>query len=122
MLTIPGPSSKQIGLREGNEGDEGALDPLLPRDGSAYQQAIGAVDSDTAGERVVDGEILDIRGRVVASLFIHVACQVEVNWVLTNQLLAHVLQLHALQVCGLESQCKLGEQSPESERVHGVAP
>lgn len=70
----------------------------------------------------MDGEILDIRGRVVAPLFIHVSCQVEVDWVLTNQLLAHVLQLHALQVCGLESQCKLREQSPESEGVHGVAP
>lgn len=119
---IPGPSSKQIGIREGNERNEGALDPLLPWEGSAYQQAIGAVDSDTAGECVMDGEILDIRGRVVAPLFIHVACQVEVDWVLTNQLLAHVLQLHSLQVCGLESQCKLGEQSPESEGDHGVVP
>lgn len=96
----------------------GALDPLFAREGSAYQQAIGAVDGDAAREGVVDGEALDVCGRVVASPFIHIAHQVEVNRVLTHQLLAHVLQLHALHVCGLEPQCKLGEEIHESEGIH----
>lgn len=62
----------------------------------------------------MDGEVLDVRGRVVAAPLIHVPCQVEVDRVLTHQLLSHVLQLHALQMCGREPQCKLQEESRES--------
>lgn len=84
------------------------------RDG-AYQQAVGAVHRDAARERVVDGELADVRGRVVASLLVHVARQVEVDGVLPHQLLPHVPQLHALQVRGLKAQCKLQEGRRGSE-------
>lgn len=89
--------------------------------GIAYQQAVGAVDGDAAGERVVDGQAPDVRGWVVASLLIHISRQVEVDWVLTHQLLPHVLQLHALQVCRLEPQRKLGEES-RGQQVCAVLP
>ena len=95
---------------------------LLPREGGAYQQAVGAMDSDTARERVVDGQVPDVRGRVVASPLVHVACQVEVDRVLAHQLLAHVLQLDALQVGRLEPQRELGEESRESGGVREALP
>ena len=72
------------------------------------------MDGDTAREGVVDGQVPDVCGRVVAALFIHITGQVEVNRVLAHQLLPHVLQLHALQMCRLKAQCKLGKQRQES--------
>lgn len=72
-----------------------------------YQQTIGAMDSDAAGECVMNGEVPDVGRGVIASLFIQISSQVEVNWVLAHQLLAHVLQLHALQVGCFKPQCKL---------------
>lgn len=86
-----------------------------------YQQTIGAVDSDAAGECVVDGEVPDVRRWVIASLFIQISSQVEVNWVLAHQLLPHVLQLHTLQVGCFKPQCKL-QQENESQKSPKAAP
>lgn len=77
------------------------------REGGAYQQAIGAVHGDTARKRVVDGELPDVGGWIVASLGVHITCQVEVDGVLPHQLLPHVLQLNAFQVRRLKAQCEL---------------
>lgn len=85
----------------------------LPAD--TYQQTIGAMDSDAAGECVVNGEVPDVRRWVIAPLFIQISSQVEVNWVLAHQLLPHVLQLHTLQVGCFKPQCKLQQES-ESQR------
>lgn len=71
---------------------------------------------DAARERVVDGELPDVGGRVVASPSVHVARQVEVNGVLPHQLLPHVLQLYALQVGRLKAQRELEEGSRGLER------
>lgn len=74
---------------------KGLWDPLLPREGSAYQQAIGTVDSDTAGERWwMERSLHTASGR--ASLFIHARLPGGGSELGTDQqLLAHVLQLHA---------------------------
>lgn len=74
------------------------------------------MDSDAAGECVVDGEVPDVRRRVVASLFIQIPGQVEVNWILAHQLLPHVLQLHALHVGCFKPQCKLQQEKESQER------
>lgn len=62
---------------------------------------------DTTREGVVDGHIFHISRWLVASLLIHVLSHVEVNWVVSQQLLAHMLQLHAFHVDRFESKSKL---------------
>lgn len=65
-----------------------------PSQSLTHQQAVGGVDGDAAGERVMDGE----RVQVGAAL-IHVAAHVEVDRVVVPLcLLSHVLQLHLRQV------------------------
>lgn len=50
------------------------------------------MDGDTAGEGVVDGDILHVRWRIVASFFIHISSHMEMNWVMSHCLLSHVFQ------------------------------
>lgn len=50
------------------------------------------MDSDAAGEGVVDGDILHVRWRVVASFLVHVSSHMEVNGIVPHCLLAHVFQ------------------------------
>lgn len=86
-----------------------------------YQQTVGAMDSDAAGECVMNGKVPDVGRGVIASLFIQISSQVEVNWVLAHQLLPHVLQLHALQVGCFKPQCKLQQES-ESQKSPKAVP
>lgn len=99
---------------------EGTWGPLLPQGEGTYQQAVGAMDGDAAREGVVDGEVPDVRGWVVAALLVHIPSQVEVDGVLAHQLLPHVLQLHALQMRRREPQRELGEESQQSEEPRRV--
>lgn len=99
--------------------------PSPREEAGTYQQAVGAVDGHAAGEGVVDGEVPDGGGRVVASPAVQVPRQVEMDRVLAHQLLPHVLQLHALQVRRREPQCELraraGRASEAAEtRTHTV--
>ena len=52
------------------------------------------MDGQAAGERVVDGQIADGGRGVVASPLIHVSVHMEMDWIVSHRLLAHVLQLH----------------------------
>lgn len=79
------------------------------------------MDSDAAGECVMNGEVPDVRRWVIASLFIQISSQVKVNWVLAHQLLPHVLQLHTLQVGCFKPQCKLQQESESQRRPKAAA-
>jgi len=70
--------------------------------GVSYQQTIGSVDCDTAGEGVVDGDILHICRRVVASFLVHISSHVEVNWVMPHCLLAHIFQFETFKMGSLK--------------------
>lgn len=63
-----------------------------------HQQAVGTMYGDTAGETVMDGQVLDIGGRVIASSLVHISVHVEVYRVVTQRLLSHVHELHPLDV------------------------
>lgn len=54
---------------------------------SAYQQPIGPVHGHTSREAVMNGQVLQVSWRVVASLVIHVPSQVKVYWVAPKDLL-----------------------------------
>lgn len=58
------------------------------------QQSIGAVDGYTARKGVVDGQTVDRGGGIIASSLIHISVHVEVDWIVSQCLLPHVLQLH----------------------------
>lgn len=109
---MPAPPALRAGPQgaAGGAAGEGPPGPFFPEEG-AHQQSVGAVHGDAAREGVVDGQLADVGGRVVAALLVQVPRQVEVNRVLAHQLLPHVPQLHALQVCRLETQCKLGRET-----------
>lgn len=52
------------------------------------------MDGDATGEGVVDGHITDRGWWAVPSSLIHISIHVEMNWVVTHCLLAHVQELH----------------------------
>lgn len=56
------------------------------------------MDGYTAREGVVNGQITDKGGGVVASLLIHIPIHMKVDRVVTHGLLAHVQQLHPRHV------------------------
>ena len=64
--------------------------------------------SDTAGEGVVDGQIADGGGGIVASLLVHVSVHMEVDRVVTHRLLTHVLQLYTGHMHRLKATLHLG--------------
>lgn len=65
------------------------------------------MDCDTAGEGVVDGGVLHVRWRVVASLLIHISSHMEMNWVMPHCLLAHVFQFQTFNVGSLKTKTNL---------------
>ena len=65
------------------------------------------MDCDTAGEGMVDGDILHVRWRVVASFLIHISSHMEVNWVMSHCLLAHVFQFQTFNMCSLKIKTNL---------------
>lgn len=77
------------------------LAPRSPAD--TDQQPVGCVDGDAAGEGVMDGQAGDGGRGVVASSLIYVAVHVEVDRIVSQRLLPHVLQLHPRHVHGPEA-------------------
>lgn len=65
------------------------------------------MDCDAAGEGVVDGGVLHIGWRVVASLLIHISSHMEMNGVMPHCLLAHVLQFQTFNVGSLKIKTNL---------------
>lgn len=59
------------------------------------QQSIGGMNGDTARKGMMDGQIHDGGGRVIASSFIHISIHMKMNWIVAQCLLAHVLELHS---------------------------
>lgn len=63
-----------------------------------HQQAVGPMYGDAAGETVMDGQVLHIGRRMIASSLIHISVHVEVDRVMTQRLLSHVHKLNTLNV------------------------
>lgn len=70
----------------------------------------------------MDGQIRDGRGWVIASSFIHVSIHMEMNWIVAQCLLAHVLELHSWNMHCLKAPLHL-EMTTVAQQVHlrGVA-
>lgn len=66
---------------------------------------------------MVDGEIADEGWGIIASPLIHVSIHMEMDWIVSHCLLAHMLQLHPRNMNGLEAALHLRMIADESRSL-----